>query len=95
MVKAKEDAETGQRSGLKITNFSCTVQATWKNNEGEVQTSTLNLVIPDCVKNLLETCGENGDLKNTLLYINKDRKDYPIIYYSSCNGKILKVTNYE
>lgn len=96
MVVTKED-------GYKIEDLNNKIVLSWQDENGQAQAQTLaigdikgsadaQLDIPDCVNTMLETC-ENGTLVQSILQINPDGGPPVRIYYSDCNGDVLRVDN--
>jgi len=70
-----------------VTNPEAAITIAWVDEAGAIQTDILDLEIPGCVTDLLETCPDSGDLKG--------EPDWPedelyVVYYSTCNGEILR-----
>ena len=86
-VPADPESTVPDRTGYKITNFQSKVLATWQGLT-EQKTSSLQLIIPDCVKSLLEMCEDGVTPSTPALNLNTKR---PVVYYSSCTGEELEV----
>jgi len=79
-------------TGLSITNLQVTVIAKWF-DDGEEQSESLRMEIPQCLKDLLEACdgdGSNADgdqsIFNMCGSINGDGDPIVNVYISSCTG---------
>ena len=74
-------------SGYSIENLDNSIQATWE-ADGELQSTSIDLDIPQCVQDYLATC-DDGELQGSI-DINGD--DPQVLYwYSVCTGGKLKV----
>ncbi len=82
-------------TGLSITNLKIVITATWLNDRGEEETDKLNISIPQCIKDLLSTCGnlenvdDGGDGGTTICH-KEHGANYERVYFSICSGKVLK-----
>jgi hypothetical protein len=77
-------------TGYEISSIAPTVIATWTDADGETESTTLELTVPDCVYDSLSTCSD-GSLRTIWTVKKKGEEDLPItqVYYNTCNGKVL------
>lgn len=94
--KPVDDLETVNMTGLSLDNLSIIITAKWINLDGEEETETMQLTIPQCIKDLLAACG--GNLENfgggafspgTTICDLADNPDQLTVYESGCTGKVL------
>lgn len=85
IVKSEADQEDeGQRVGYRIDNLENTVQAVWMDEE-EQQSASIDLEIPQCVKDMLATC-PGGDLLGDVSVTHADEGKVTTVYYNTCTG---------
>ncbi len=77
--------ENGPSQSIELE--SVPVSATWTDEEGEAQTASADVKIPQCVRNLLETCADGRSLFS--LSVRRNEAEGRDIAYSTCTGKIL------
>lgn len=79
-------------SGLSITNLQITIRARWVDTEGNEQSESMSLTIPQCVKDLLSMCDGEGEEGNIGVDFCKKYhgKSYDVVYYSTCSGNVLQ-----
>lgn len=76
------------KGNYSITNVKNSVVASWVDENNEQQTATLDLELPGCVEDLLETC-DDGSLPTTIGQTEEDPAGIPTVYYSTCNGFVI------
>lgn len=82
--------DTVDMTGLSIENLSITITARWISTEGLEVSNTMPLTIPQCIKDLLEPCGPDGNGDYTTFDLCPEDDDSPLsVYWSSCTGKVL------
>ena len=91
--------ETVNLSGLSLDNLQITVTARWFDESGEEQTESMMLTIPQCVQDLLASCGDAGleqwlantGFGNTAICGSpgKDGDAPQTVYLSGCDGSEL------
>lgn len=87
-------------TGLRISNLQITVTAHYIGLDGEEKTESERLEVPQCIKDLLETCGTDTDgdgiidswdedaiLRNTLGICGQDDDPPVIVYVSGCTRR--------
>ena len=87
-----DENDTINMTGLSIENLSITITAKWINTEGEPETESMPLTIPQCIKDLLSTCDGNlelfgGDITN--LCNLADNPSQLTVYTSGCTGEVI------
>ena len=82
------DISVDKAEGYKIENLASKVQATWM-SAGELASTDIDLVIPDCVNALLAYCPD-GDLATNVIY-NPNDSEIPVVRYNQCTGAFLGV----
>lgn len=90
-----DETETVDMTGLSLDNLSITVKATWKNDVGEDESESMRLTIPQCVKDLLSTCGDNLEAFGGGISICKigHEPDHLTVYVSTCSNKVIEERN--
>lgn len=89
LVQAVEDSNAPLNS---ITNVNSEITAAWSNGS-EDKTTTLKLKIPKCALDILSRCSEEdggGISWGGSVIEEEDEESVTTIWYSTCNGKILK-----
>jgi len=74
----------------KISNLHETIIATWNNN-GAVETQTLDIVFPDCVEQILSYCDGDENFIADSGTVTTPGETHPVIYYNDCSGQILAI----
>lgn len=75
---------------MTLDKPSIAVLATWLcivDDEGEEQSASLTLELPDCVSSMLTVCPESGKLKGGQVVPNA--AGTLNVYYSTCSGEVL------
>jgi len=85
MATDPTDPEAGTTQ-VSITSPESAVTVAWIDEAGATQTDILDMEIPGCVEDLLETCGD-GTPKGDRL---RDDAAMYVVYYSTCNGEVLQ-----
>lgn len=89
LQKESADEETGARTGLSVTNMVNHVTATWIDEHGAEQKTTMNIEIPPCVSELLEACEEDILPGEDGMFLD-DTEDHLIVYYNTCTGEVIE-----
>ena len=91
------DTDTINATGLSLDNLEITVTARWLNSDGEEETESMRLTVPQCVKDLLAACdgdlesfGAGGSGGGTKICDSDDRENHLTVYTSSCTGKVIE-----
>jgi len=87
VVKAAVDPEAGEDAEAelnKVEKPESAITVAWLDENGETQTDILDMKIPGCVLDLLETC-EDGTPKGE----PEQEGERYVVYYSTCNGEEL------
>lgn len=67
------------------------VAATWRDENGEEREETAAVVIPECVRALLEECPD-GSTRVGSIRVRPAPGPRPVtVYYNTCNGRVLKI----
>ena len=91
-----DENETIDMTGLSLDNLSITVTAVWLNSEGKEESFSMQLEIPQCIKDLLAVC--DGNLENfgggafttgTTICDLADNPEQLTVYQSGCTGKVI------
>ena len=85
VVKAAVDPEAGEDAEAelnKVQEPESAITVAWRDENGETQTDILDMKIPGCVLDLLETC-EDGTPKGD----PQQEGERYVVYYSTCNGE--------
>jgi hypothetical protein len=73
-------------TGTKISNLQCTVTASWTALDGKTtKTSQLQMVIPQCVRDMLEMCPGMYDKFLMICYEMERMK----VYFNGCDGDVI------
>jgi hypothetical protein len=76
-----------------ITGVKAAVTASWSDNN-ETQTESLDLEIPGCVTQLLETCPDGTTKRERALgEVTEEQQVRPVVYYNDCKGSVMAVRN--
>lgn len=76
-----------QGRAQKISLDSLPVSATWRDERGETQTEDVDIPIPACAKDLLESC-DDGRGANSF-HVNDHTEGHWEIAYNTCDGSVL------
>lgn len=77
-----------EKNSTVIENVQSTITASWVDSSGKTQTEQLELIIPDCVTNLLKQCPGSPYYLNWCEEVSNRQ-----VYYSSCTGEVIKVVD--
>lgn len=72
--------------GYKIDDLVCTITATWY--DPDMDSETLDLIIPPCVEEILGYCKSQG---GAILNLRRKKLTKVDAYYSECDGSIVDV----
>lgn len=87
--RANRDPEAPNISVSGAEDFEVT--ATWTDENGDARTETATIVIPECVRALLEECPE-GTKYSEYFRVRPKKLPGPItVYYNSCTGEVLDI----
>jgi len=85
------EMEFGSVDSVRITDIRNQVVAAWQTGDGGTDTATMDLAIPACVADLLQSCPGDGTWMTLGSVTYPDDGMIPVIYYSTCTGKVLEV----
>lgn len=87
LVKSETDLENeDQRIGYRIENLTNNAQVAWVDENGDTQSESIDLEIPECVKSMLEVCA-TGELLGNVNVTHADDGRHVTVYYSTCTGE--------
>jgi hypothetical protein len=78
------ETPTTQLNGYKIENLQNTITATWLDN-GETKTDQMQLVIPSCVKAILEMC---PNMLETIVLLCHETSTLKV-FWNTCTGQVM------
>lgn len=69
------------------TNLEAAITVAWVDETGAIQSEIMDMEIPGCVEDLLETCPDSGNFKGDP---ERPEGELYMVWYSTCNGEILQ-----
>lgn len=85
-AKVELDPESGEYAWSATDEVTISVTASWVDAAGESRSEILEMMLPDCAKDLLELC-PNDVPKVIGLIVPEQYKKRPRLRYNACNGQ--------